>query len=108
VSHLLYARVAGRNIQGPRICECPAPRIQHCAAQRIVLSPSRVTIPQANAHVDRECAMRRVREMLMRGEVGLLPTVELGLAVEALNIVGACGGGLEYEACEREIMGSRS
>jgi hypothetical protein len=89
VSHLLYTRVAGGNIQGPRVRECPAPRIQQCAAQRIVLSPSRVTVPQLDAHVDGKCTMRRVRKMFVRGEVRLLPAVQLRLAMEALDIVGA-------------------
>jgi len=88
-SYLLYTRIAGRNIQRPQIRECPAPRIQHRIAERIILGPSGVAVPQLDAEVYGEAAIGRVRKMFMGREVRLLPSIELRLAVEALHIIGA-------------------
>ena len=72
---LLYRGKASRGVERPDITKRLLTRRDHLLADRVFFRPSRVPETKANGSYDREATARRVCEMFVRGNIGLLPAI---------------------------------
>jgi len=106
-SYLLNTREASSRIKWPVIAKGSLPRLLHFIAERVFFDATWVAMTKSDTCIDGEAAAGRVGKVLVGWNVGFLPAIELAVAVDTLDVVGARGRGRPLKSSIGKIIGRR-